>query len=277
MTAGAPIDLVTVSYRSGQHVAALLRSLAADEQLLDQVIVVNNAVDDRLEFDLLGTRVVESGDNLGYGRAMNLGAALGVAPHLLLVNPDVEFQPGALAELLRRLRENEDVGAVGPLIRTLDGSVYPSARRLPSLRIGVGHALFSGVWPNNPWTRRYRADEEDPPRIRTAGWLSGSCLLVRREAFEQIGGFDAKYFMYFEDVDLGTRLGRAGWSNLYVATATVHHEGGHSTRSSSRGMIRAHHESAILYVRSKYAGWYLAPLRWALTLGLRVRARLLGS
>jgi N-acetylglucosaminyl-diphospho-decaprenol L-rhamnosyltransferase len=137
----------------------------------------------------------------------------------------------------------------------------------------VGHALLTGVWPRNPWTRAYRADESQPGE-RTVGWLSGSCVLLRRSAFDAVGGFDEGYFMYFEDVDLGFRLGRAGWSNLYVPSARVVHTGAHSTATESARMLKAHHDSAYRYLQKKYPGALLAPLRWSLRLGLTVRSRI---
>ena len=108
---------------------------------------------------------------------------------------------------------------------------------------------------------------------RPVGWLSGSCLLVRRSAFDAIGGFDEGYFMYFEDVDLGYRLGKAGWGNLYEPTAVVTHIGGRSTASVRSSMLRTHHRSAGRFLQQKYRGWHLAPLRWTLRVGLELRAR----
>jgi N-acetylglucosaminyl-diphospho-decaprenol L-rhamnosyltransferase len=163
------------------------------------------------------------------------------------------------------------IGAVGPLVET-DGQVYPSAREIPSLRMGLGHALFANIWPSNPWSRRYHSDNERPPRERDAGWLSGSCLLIRREAFDAVGGFDDRFFMYFEDVDLGYRLSKAGWRNRYAPSATVMHSGAHSTDEHSTKMVLVHHESAYRFLSSKYRGWYLAPVRLAVRIGLATRA-----
>ena len=81
------------------------------------------------------------------------------------------------------------------------------------------HAVVGFVWKNNPWTRSYRQQHIEPSE-RPVGWLSGSCLLLRRKAFDAVGGFDERYFMYMEDVDLGDRLGRADWLNVYVPGAT---------------------------------------------------------
>ncbi len=93
--------------------------------------------------------------------------------------------------------------------------MYPSARHLPSLIRGGMHAVIGPLWRSNPWTAAYRQDRLEPSE-RPVGWLSGSCLLLRGAAFDEVGGFDERYFMYMEDVDLGDRLGKAGWQNVYV-------------------------------------------------------------
>jgi N-acetylglucosaminyl-diphospho-decaprenol L-rhamnosyltransferase len=110
--------------------------------------------------------------------------------------------------------------------------------------------------------------------VRDAGWLSGACVLVRRSVYEQIGGFDEGYFMYFEDVDLGMRIGRAGFRNVYDPGAWVVHAGGHSTQGASERMVRAHHDSAHRFLSRKYPGPLLWPIRATLGLGLRLRSTL---
>jgi N-acetylglucosaminyl-diphospho-decaprenol L-rhamnosyltransferase len=95
---------------------------------------------------------------------------------------------------------------------------------------------------------------------------------VRREAFTGIAGFDHRFFMYFEDVDLGRRLSQAGWINYFVPASTVIHSGAASTSQNSKQMMRVHHESAYKYLSSKYDHWYLAPVRVGLHLALRLRA-----
>jgi N-acetylglucosaminyl-diphospho-decaprenol L-rhamnosyltransferase len=191
---------------------------------------------------------------------------------VLLSNPDVILEPTALGRLVDAGLADEEAGSLGPLVRNADGSIYPSARAVPSLRVGVGHAVFAQIWPGNPWTRAYHQSDDRPDETRPSGWLSGACLLVRRSAFEAVGGFDEHFFMYFEDVDLGYRLGRSGYHNLYVPDASVTHVGAHSTASSTE-MIRAHHRSAERFVSKKYARPLFAPIRWALVAGLRLRAR----
>ena len=103
------------------------------------------------------------------------------------------------------------------------------------------------------------------------GWLSGACLLLPAAAWRRLGGFDDDYFMFFEDVDLGARVGRAGWLNVQVHDSVVIHEQGASWKARPEKMIRAHHASARRYLSGVYDAPWQAPVRWALRGGLRLR------
>ncbi len=271
--------IVTVAYRSDGVLTEFLQSVkGASQQALDLVIVDNCPA----EGDARGLAAAAEGayvarpDNPGYGGGMNAGVAA-LAPSIrwvLLSNPDVVLAPGAIDALVAAGEEDPRIGAVGPRVANEDGSTYPSARAVPSLRTGIGHALFANLWQTNPWTRRYRNDEEAAVERRDAGWLSGSCVLVRREAFDRIGGFDEGYFMYFEDVDLGYRLGKAGYRNVYEPAVVVTHSGAHATTTESARMLSAHHASARRFLSKKYAGWWLWPVRATLSAGLAARSAL---
>lgn len=275
------IAAVWVSYHSSADLEVSVASArAATTRDLDCIVVNNAAGDAELEAFAArhpDVRVLDAGGNLGYGRAVNLAAAaLGPTfEWILIINPDTEFAPGSIDELLRVAAQHPDAAALGPRIMDPDGSVYPSARALPSLRVGAGHALFARFWPENRWSTAYRRSDLTSPELVepvSTGWLSGACILVRRAAFDAIGGFDPRYFMYFEDVDLGKRLGEAGSASLYVPSARVTHIGGQSTKRHSRDMIVVHHRSAYLYLAEKYSAWYFWPVRVALRVGLAARA-----
>jgi N-acetylglucosaminyl-diphospho-decaprenol L-rhamnosyltransferase len=272
------VRVVCVTYNPGPVLRTFVESLrSATDRPYELVIADNSSADEeavRAVAADAGARFVPTGGNLGYGTAANIGARGFAGDWLVVANPDIEWRTGALDELIAAAARWPTGGAFGPLILEPDGSTYPSGRALPSLRVGAGHALFARVWPGNPWTARYQRQQElTAATERSCGWLSGSCLLVRGEAFRAVEGFDPAYFMFFEDVDLGDRLGRAGWQSVYVPSAAVTHLGGHSWRSAPEGMIRAHHASARRYLTGRYHRWYHAPLRLALALGLAVRER----
>ncbi|WP_144763666.1 glycosyltransferase family 2 protein [Curtobacterium sp. 9128] len=276
--AGQRAAIVTVSYDSVDVLPPFLASTRAASASTVDVVVADN---DSAEAEALrriaedaGARFLELGANLGYGAAANRAVATLDADvrWVLVSNPDVVLEPLALDRMIATAAADSSIGAVGPRLLEPTGEVYPSARLIPSLRTGLGHAVFANVWPGNPWTRRYRQDGDHSVR-RDAGWLSGACFLVRRDVFDRLGGFDEGYFMYFEDVDLGWRIGRAGLRNVFDPTATATHIGGTATQSSSERMRRAHHESAYRFLAGKYSAWWLWPLRVALRAALAVRAR----
>jgi len=270
------VGLVTVTYSPGDSLAALLDSLpGASHREVTVVLADNGSTDGSVEAAATrpGVRLLRTGSNLGYGGAANAGVAVldPAIRWILVINPDVVLGPGSIDAMLVAAARHPDAGAFGPLITTPDGVVYPSARHLPSIGAGIGHAVFGWWWPTNPWTRRYRQDAAEPVE-RTAGWLSGSCLLLRREAFAQVDGFDPAYFMYFEDVDLGDRLAKAGWSSVYCPSALAVHQGGHSTERAPAEMADAHHRSAYRYLSRRYSASWQAPLRLVLKWGLAARA-----
>jgi N-acetylglucosaminyl-diphospho-decaprenol L-rhamnosyltransferase len=275
---GPSVGIVTVAYRSDDVLAGFLDSVVASGSARPSLVVVDNAPG---EGDAAGVSAragalhLPMPSNPGYGGAVNAGVRE-LPPSVtwvLVSNPDVVLAPGSVDTLVATGESDPAIGAVGPAVLNPDGSVYPSARAVPSLRTGVGHALFANLWQRNPWTLAYRRETDPSNELRDAGWLSGSCVLIRRSAFDSIGGFDEGYFMYFEDVDLGFRLGREGFRNVYQPEARVTHVGAHSTGTESARMVTAHHESARRFLSKKYAGWWLWPVRITLRAGLHLRSR----
>ncbi|MCV7379083.1 dTDP-Rha--alpha-D-GlcNAc-pyrophosphate polyprenol alpha-3-L-rhamnosyltransferase [Mycobacterium alsense] len=274
------LPVVTVTYSPGPHLERFLASLSlATERPVSVVLADNGSTDGTPQAAVErypNVRLFDTGANLGYGTAVNRAIAQLDQEHdwVIVANPDVQWGPASIDALLDAAARWPRAGALGPLIRDPDGSVYPSARHLPSLIRGGMHAVVGPFWKTNPWTAAYRQDRLEPSE-RPVGWLSGSCLLVRRSAFGQVGGFDERYFMYMEDVDLGDRLGRAGWLSVYVPSAEVLHHKGHSTGGDPASHLAAHHRSTYTFLADRHSGWWRAPLRWTLRGSLAVRSRLM--
>ena len=291
MPAASPSDrprigVVTVSYGSGEALEPFLASLREHHD--DSVAVV--VVDNKPEGDDGVSRIAERHDalyvalptNPGYGAGMNAGvraltASLSPAEAAFdayfFCNPDVIFTAPSIAELAISLFEDARAGSIGPRTLNEDGSTYPSARNIPSVGTGVGHALFGRVWPSNPWSRAYK-NASDYDERRVAGWLSGAAVMVKGTVNDEIGGWDEGYFLHFEDIDLGYRIGLAGYSNVFEPAVTVVHSGGHSLKKHSAMAERAMTASAIRFMKKRYSGALRAPLRWAIVAGLRVRGAL---
>ncbi len=270
------VDVVVVNYNAGRFLDACLSSIENErrpngENLVGRILVVDNASTDDSQSIVAKHPNVEwlsTGANLGFGRAANRGVAATSArePYVLILNPDTELHPQAIGLMAAILNENEGVGVVGPQVLNPDGTRYPSARAFPNLIDAAGHAFIGLINPNNPWSRRYL----NPGKI---DWVSGTAMLVRRTAFDAVGGFDEDYFMYVEDVDLCWRLGKhpnPQWSVAVADKALVtHHIGGSSEQRPMR-MIVAHHRSLLRFETRTATG----PRRLMLplvTLGLAVR------
>ena len=272
--------VVTVTYSPGPHLDRFLATLAhATDRPLTVIMADNGSTDGAPEAAAErypNATLFRTGGNLGYGTAVNRAVSeygLGSQEFFIVANPDVQWGPRSIDLLVEAAARWPRAGSLGPLIRDPDGTIYPSARHLPSIVRGGMHAVVGPVWKSNPWTAAYRQERTDPSE-RAVGWLSGSCLLLRGSAYADIGGFDERYFMYMEDVDLGDRLGRAGWQNVYVPSAEVLHAKGHATGRDPARNLAAHHVSTYTFLADRYPKWWQAPLRLAFRGALGARANL---
>jgi N-acetylglucosaminyl-diphospho-decaprenol L-rhamnosyltransferase len=228
-----PVTAVIVHYRTPEETVRAVRAVNATAPWADVVVVDNASGDgiaDRLERGHLHARVFEESVNRGYGAACNRGAQEGSGRLLLFLNSDTEVRPGAVAALVAALDEDLRAVAVGPRLSNLDGSLQPSIQRNPTpwrifcessglATLAGGRGLLRGHW-------KTREDHARPQAVET---LQGAALLLRRTAFEEVGGFDEKYFLYAEETDLLTRLSNAGYRILFEPGADVVHLGGAST------------------------------------------------
>ncbi|MDA2894462.1 glycosyltransferase family 2 protein [Mycolicibacterium sp. BiH015] len=272
--------VVTVTYSPGPHLDRFLATLAHATDRPVTVIMADNGSTDGAPEEAAerypNATLFRTGGNLGYGTAVNRAVSeygLGSEDFFVVANPDVQWGPRSIDLLVEAAARWPRAGSLGPLIRDPDGTIYPSARHLPSIVRGGMHAVVGPVWKSNPWTAAYRQERTDPSE-RVVGWLSGSCLLLRGSAYSDIAGFDERYFMYMEDVDLGDRLGRAGWQNVYVPSAEVLHAKGHATGRDPARNLAAHHVSTYTFLADRYPKWWQAPLRLAFRGALGARANL---
>jgi len=252
----ARVGAVVVNYNAGPALAECVASL--EDEGVGEVVVVDNASVDTSMAELAVARPaaqrILAHSNLGYGAGANLGAESTTTAYLLVCNPDVVAVPGAVGTLAGVLDSHPEVALVGPMLREPTGVVYPSGREFPGMGEAIGHGFLGLFWGGNPWTRRYRRIGQEQHRAREADWVSGAFFLVRRTAFDEVGGFDPRYFMYVEDVDLCWRLRRAGWAVRYEPSAEVVHEQGRSASRHPYRMLVAHHRSMWRFARQTASG-----------------------
>jgi len=244
----AMVDVVIVSYRS----AATLRGCAEPLCALPDVhvTVVDNASPDDTPAAVAGLplELVRSPRNGGFSYGCNLGARHGSAPLLLFLNPDARIGAAGLEALRCALSAHPSAALVGPRIREPDGELAWSQRRFPRQRSTFAQALFlHRVRPRAAWTDELIRDAAAYERPAAPDWVSGACMLVRRTAFESVGGFDEDFFLYCEDTDLCRRLRDAGHEIRFEPAAEAAHVGGASSGAGATQAIAA--RSRVLYAR----------------------------
>jgi N-acetylglucosaminyl-diphospho-decaprenol L-rhamnosyltransferase len=254
-------DVVVVSYNSRDELRECIEPLTRDSSL--HVIVVDNASSD----DSLGSvrdlpaELVALDENGGFAHGCNEGSRRGGAPYVLFLNPDARIEPAGLARLVEVLEGNERAGLVAPRLVNDHGGLEYSQRRFPRLRSTYANALFlHRVLPFAQWTSELVEKRSAYERPRSPEWLSGACLMVRRDVLEQLGGWDERFFMYCEDKDLCRRARDAGYDIRFEPGAVAVHEGGGSApRTSLMAVLAA---SRIRYAE-KHRGRVAARLERA--------------
>ncbi len=253
------VSAVLVTYNSGPVLRDALQSLADDlAGYAWEAVVVDNASSDtdRVVAGAFAprVRVLANRENVGFARGVNQGIAASTAPLVLIMNPDCRLIAGAFAQMTRELAQARTAAIVAPRILNADGTVQGNARGDPDMLTGIfGRAAFlRRLLPGLTVSRRNVVDDADGT-ARTVDWVSGACMLARRDALADVGGFDERYFLYWEDADLCRRLRSRGYIVRYAPFATAVHQGGHSSRGAKVPAVRAFHESAYLYYATHVA------------------------
>jgi GT2 family glycosyltransferase len=266
------VGVVVVSYETRE---TLLEGLAALEgEPATTVVVVDNASRDgsaaALRERFPSVRLIANPENVGFARACNQGARESRAPFLLFLNPDATLAPGSLRTLAAILEARPRVGVVGPRTRSANGDIQVSTGPDLSLVSEIRQRrLVRGV------ARRDAAILVEAEGLhaveREADWVSGACLMIRREAFDAVSGFDERFFLYEEDADLCRRVRQAGWQVLFSPSAEARHALGRSMARSPERARLEYQRSHLLYYR-KHRGWLQRAVLRALSVARSVFA-----
>ena len=255
----APVaDIVIVSYRCRELVRAALEALEEHKPYAPiQVCVVDNASHDgtaeMIRSDFPHVLVIDSGANVGFAVACNIGIRRGSGRYVLALNPDTRITPGALDKLLRFMDNHPEVGICGCRLINEKGVFEPAAKRaFPTVTGALGY--FLGIARRKRAPKRlaqYTAPDVEGGPVDA---VCGACMLMRRSALEEVGLFDEGYWMYQEDLDLCYRFHEAGWITWYEPSVTVmHFWGGSSGRSRSPRLNYAFHYGMYRFYRKHYA------------------------
>jgi N-acetylglucosaminyl-diphospho-decaprenol L-rhamnosyltransferase len=274
----AELAVVIVNYNAGPYLERCLSSLQTHRgDVAIDVLVIDNASRDGSNTAAAAAhpsvRLIDNPTNVFLSPAWNQGARETSAPYLLFLNPDAEMFDGTLADYVQAARSHPRAGIVGPMIRNPDGTVYASGRRFPSVVDATFHAMLSPFTRRNPFTRRYEMDGWDRSTAREVDWVSGACMLMPREAYDSVGGFDESFPLYAEELDMATRLREIGRTVLFTPSVEILHQIGVST-GRSRSTALQHSRSVYrYYAKHRARGWRRATLPLARA-ALRVRAEI---
>jgi GT2 family glycosyltransferase len=271
------MDIIIVNYNSTDCLLNCLDSVYGDLSGMPATlwIVDNGSTDgiDRVPARFPEVHLIMNQQNLGFGAAVNQALKHTSSAHIVLLNPDSLVIKGFFHTMIAFMEENPRIGIAGPGIRNADGSVQGSARSFPTpLTALFGRStLLSRLLPGNPLTRaNVLTTVSDGVSPMDVDWVSGACMVVRRKAIDTVGGFDERFFMYWEDADWCRRMRHGGWRIAYFPLAEVIHHAGVSSGKRALGSLFEFHKSAYrLYEKyTPSASW---PLKILILAGLLAR------
>lgn len=246
-------SVVTVNYDSWPYTLRLVESLYATGYEDFEIVIVDNEGGPAPEIPR-PVRLIRNPENAGFARACNQGIAASGGEYVALINPDTIVEGGFFESLERFFGENPGAGVAGPRIVDGEGNLQLSARKEFSFISGIlgRTSLLTRLFPKNPLVRRFFPAAEELTGPTAVDWVSGACMLIRRQTLKEAGLMDERFFMYFEDADLCRRAREAGWLVYYLPRIEVIHHTGASSRSRPRARLKAIwnlHKSAFLYHR----------------------------
>jgi hypothetical protein len=265
------LSIVIVSYRTPEHLRRCLTGIAAHRSRASrEVVVVDNHSGDGsagIARSFAGAAVIETGDNLGFAGGVNRGLAAARGRYALILNPDIDVHPGSLDALVDFMDAHPQTGLAGPKLLNRDGTLQHSCRRFYTFRAILLRRTFLGkLFPNAQTLRRHLMLDYDHAEARPVDWVAGAAMIVRREALEDVGPLDDRYFLYFEDVDWCTRMQARGWLVQYVPDSVMTHHWqrasavtGFSARTHLRSGLKFYERwGGLLYVLRRYRGAFTA-------------------
>ncbi|QQS15691.1 MAG: glycosyltransferase family 2 protein [Candidatus Moraniibacteriota bacterium] len=257
------VSIILVNYRSREKTRNCLFSLKKADLsgISHEIIIVDNSEADdfgkefRQEFPEV--IFVRNETNSGMGSGNNLGARQARGSFLLILNPDTIVRPDAIRQLFDMMKNHEDMGIAGPKLLNPDGTLQYSCLRFPKVWTPILRRTILGRFAPHH-LGRYLMTDFDHQQTRDVDWMMGSCLLIRADLYHCIGGFDERFFMYFEDIDLCRRAWREGLRVVYCPDAIVVHD--HARGSARSRWFIAPFTSRL--AREHIRSWIKYAVKW---------------
>ena len=274
------VSLLIVSYNVRQYIAhAIDAIIKSDLDDFEIIIIDNNSFDNTASYlkerysHLRQIKIVQNEENIGFGKAINQAASLAKGQYYLILNPDTIIQEETISTLKEYLDSNPEVGMVGPKILNADGTLQLACKRsFPTLGVALPKLLgFSRIFPKSKWAGKYNLTYLDEDEISSVDAISGSCMFIRSFLFHELKGFDERFFMFGEDLDLCSRIWKNNYEIHYVPTTQIVHYQGESVKSAPFDSINAFYNAMILFVDKHFSfgtGWLM---KFAIRCGIYIR------
>lgn len=255
-----PLSVITVTHNHAAYIGRCLTALVPEVMALGgEIIAIDNLSDDA-SADIIrrfpDVTLVVNPERRGFSANNNYGMAIAQGRYLLLLNPDTEVLPGALAELIAFMDAHPTVGMCGAQLLFPDGTIQPSPRRFPTVGSVIARRTpIRRFLKNSAFNRRHLMLDVNHTEPFSVDWLLGACMFIRREILDTVGPLDEGFFLYVEDIDWAQRMHRAGWDIYYVPAAKIIH---HHLAVSDKKLFSRHmwvHLKGMI----RYARRYLLP------------------
>ncbi|MFL3044397.1 MAG: glycosyltransferase [Candidatus Neomarinimicrobiota bacterium] len=274
------VSILIISYNVRQYVAHTIDAiLKSDVEEMEIIVVDNNSYDNTVAYlqdrynHLHQIKIIKNSDNVGFGKAINQAAVIAKGDYYFILNPDTIIQEETISILQEYLDDHPDVGMTGPKIINADGSLQLACKRsLPTASVALPKLLgLSRLFPNSRWAGKYNLTYLDPDAIHAVDAISGSCMFIRSALFHDLEGFDERFFMFGEDLDLCTRVWKNNYEIHYVPQTQIVHYQGESVKSAPFDSINAFYNAMILFADKHFSfgsGWLM---KLAIRCGIYVR------
>ena len=254
------LSCIIVNYQQSESLKGCLNSIYQTIQEIDfEVIIIDNSQEDlglqSLKENYPKVQIVYNPTNVGFSKANNQAAKIARGKFLFILNPDTILKEQAINSMFKHIRSNLEIGVLGPKVLNPDGSLQYSCRRYPTLWTGLfnRYSIFSRLFPQNRFTRRYLMLDFEHNETSPVDWLSGCCLMIPKSVFEEVNGFDENYFLFNEDIDLCRMLNQSGKKVIYFPEAKVIHKVSTSNSKTTSRVIIQRHLGMMYYFKKHHS------------------------
>lgn len=256
------VSIIFVYHNTPKEITNAVRSIKkAVGKYSYQIIVVDNDSPKKIPRQLLnisGLKYLQR-ENIGYGRALNEGAKIAEGGYLLLANPDLIFEKDSISSMIGKMESDPSIGMIGPQLLDKNKKILKVGSDIPLLPGTIfSFSVLNKLFPNNLYSKKYFLLDFDRKKEREIPAIAGACMLVRKDVFNKVKGFDKRFFMYFEEADMCYRISKAGYRVLYYPLAKVIHLVGKS--SNDKKWIEKTFERSRYEFLKKYHGRLLGTL-----------------